>query len=344
MKVLVAMSGGVDSAVSAFLLRKQGYEVVGVHFKMEDDLFFSRYSLNHKVCCSPDDTSDAIKIAKKIDIPIKIIDLKAEFRERIIKDFIKDYQMGITPNPCAWCNKKMKFWALEKIGKEFGIELFATGHYAFVKGGKIYMGSDTKKDQSYFLSLLTKDILKKLILPVGEMKKEEVRKIAIENELLVGTKPDSQDICFIPDGNLKKFFENEGIPIRSGPVKDIHGNIIGTHEGYQIYARGQRKGVGIAAGKRVYVIGVDPATNTVIVGDKSDLVKESIKIDDLNLLYDVSKPFDCMCKLRSTGPLIRCRLDPVEKSVLFYESAIPVAGQVIAFYKEKELIGGAIQM
>ncbi len=338
------MSGGVDSAVSAFLLKKKGYEVVGVHFKMEDDLFFSRYPLNHKVCCSPDDTSDAIKIAKKIDIPIKIIDLKNEFRERIIKDFIKGYQMGITPNPCVWCNKKMKFWALERIGKDLGIELFATGHYALVRDGRIYIGSDPKKDQSYFLSLLEKGILNKIILPVGEMKKEEVRKIAIENDLVVGTKPDSQDICFIPDGNLKNFFENEGISVRPGPITDIHGNIIGTHEGYQIYARGQRKGVGVVAGKRIYVVGVDPTTNTVIVGDKNDLVKEKIRIEDLNLLYDMHKPFDCKCKLRSTGQLIRCRLDPEEKTVSFYESAIPVAGQVIAFYKEEELIGGAIQI
>lgn len=344
MKVLVAMSGGVDSAVSAFLLKSSGYDVVGVHFKMEDDQFFSQYMLTHKVCCSPDDTMDAIKIAKKIDIPLKIMNLKSEFNERIIKDFIKGYQLGITPNPCAWCNKRMKFWALENMGKALGIDLFATGHYAFVQNGKIFMGSDKKKDQSYFLSLLDKHILKKLVLPVGQMKKEEVRKIAIENDLIVGSKPDSQDICFIPDGNLKKFFENQGLTVRSGPVLDMEGHMIGQHEGYQIYAIGQRKGIGIATGKRSYVVRIDSTTNTVVLGSKDDLIKDQIKVNDLNLFHDVDESFDCMCKLRSTSPLIKCRLNPKDGKVFFYEPAIPVPGQIIAFYKDKELLGGGVQM
>ncbi|MGC8544528.1 MAG: tRNA 2-thiouridine(34) synthase MnmA [Athalassotoga sp.] len=342
MKVLVAMSGGVDSAVSAFLLKKAGYDVVGIHFKMEDDLFFSKYDLKKKVCCSPDDTMDALKISKKIGIPLDVVDLKKEFRERIIQAFLDGYKAGITPNPCAWCNKKMKFWALEVFGDKMGSDRWATGHYAIVKAGKVFMANEIKKDQSYFLSLVEKKLFDRLILPVGEMQKADVRQIAIKNDLIVGAKPDSQDVCFIPDGDLGNFFRSNGVDLRAGPVMDVDGKVIGQHEGYQMYAVGQRKGIGIATGEKVYVVDVDPLKNTIKVGKKSDLFKNHSYVKDLNLFVDKSYLLDCECKVRSTSPLVKCSFDPETAIVHFYEPVVPVPGQIIAFYKDKELLGGGV--
>lgn len=344
MKVLVAMSGGVDSAVSAFLLKQKGYEVVGIHFKMEDDLFFSKYELKHKVCCSPDDTTDALKISRKLGIALEIVDLKDEFKERIIKEFLDGYRSGITPNPCAWCNRRMKFWALEEFGKKMKTDKWATGHYAMVKDGKIFMASEFKKDQSYFLSLVEKRLFDKLILPVGEMKKSDVRQIAIENDLVVGTKPDSQDVCFVPDGNLNNFFRANGVDLRPGPVVDMNGKTIGRHEGYQMYAVGQRKGIGIAVGERVYVVNIDPAVNTITVGNRNDLLKSNVKVMNLNLLSEESNLHECECKVRSTAPLVRCTFDIKKGIVNFMEPVIPVPGQIIAFYKNKELLGGGVMV
>ncbi len=342
MKVLVAMSGGVDSAVSAFLLKEAGYDVVGIHFKMEDDLFFSNYELKRKVCCSPDDTMDALKISKKLGIHLEIVDLKKEFRERIIKPFLDGYRSGITPNPCAWCNKNMKFWALKTFGERMGAEMWATGHYAIVKDGKVYMANETKKDQSYFLSLVEKDLFNKLILPVGSMKKADVRQIAIKNDLIVGTKPDSQDVCFIPDGDLGNFFRSNGVDLHQGPIVNMEDQIIGHHDGYQMYAIGQRKGVGVATGEKVYVVDVNPVENKIKVGKKSDLFKTYSHVRDLNLFYDISSLLDCECKVRSTSPLVKCTFDPNSGIVNFKEPVVPVPGQIIAFYKNKELLGGGV--
>ncbi len=342
MKIVVGMSGGVDSAVSAYLLKQMGYEVVGVHFKMENDTFFSKYDLKHKVCCSPDDTIDAMKSAKKIGIDLHIIDLKDRFRDEIIKKFIRDYNDGVTPNPCAWCNRKMKFYALEKIAKEIGANGWATGHYAIAKNGKLFMASDQKKDQSYFLALVKNILLKNLILPVGELLKPQVRSIAASNDLIVATKPDSQDVCFIPDGDLGAFFRSEGVDVKTGPVVTKDGEYIGDHSGYQLYAIGQRKGVGIATGERMYVIKVEPENNTVIVGTKADLLKTKAVFKDLNLMDEFSNFFDCECKVRSTAPLVRCTVNLSQNTVEFSEPVIPVPGQIIAFYKNKQLIGGAV--
>lgn len=344
MKVLVAMSGGVDSAVSAFLLKKKGYEVVGIHFKMEDDPFFSKYELKHKVCCSPDDTIDALKISKKLAIPLEVVDLKDEFKERIIKEFLDGYRSGITPNPCVWCNRRMKFWALEEFGKKMKADKWATGHYATVKDGKIFMANEFKKDQSYFLSLVEKRLFYKLILPVGEMQKSDVRQIAIENDLIVGTKPDSQDVCFVPDGNLGNFFRTNGVDLHTGPVVNMDGKIVGQHEGYQMYAIGQRKGLGIAIGEKAYIVKIDPSKNTIVIGSKNDLFKSSVKVTNLNLLSEQSNLYDCECKVRSTSPLVKCRFNPENGIVNFDEPVIPVPGQIIAFYKNKTLLGGGVMM
>ena len=341
MKVAVAMSGGVDSAVTAWLLKQRGYKVVGVHFKTEPDIFFSQYKLIHKVCCSPDDTRDVKKIAQKLDVELHVIDIHKEFRKEIIEDFIKGYQHGLTPNPCVECNRKIKFFYLKKFADKIGAELYATGHYARIDNGRLLVAKDEKKDQSYFLALVQKEILKGLLLPVGEYKKEEVRKIAQDNDLVVSSKPDSQDVCFIPDGDMRTFFKKSGVPLKKGKIVDTSGKVIGEHEGYQLYTIGQRKGLGVAVGERVYVVDIIASKNIVVVGEKEELYKNSTQVVDVNLQVDLPEELDCECKVRSTAKKVPCHVKFGERTVVnFSEKVLPVPGQLLAFYDGKYLLGG----
>lgn len=345
MKVVVAMSGGVDSAVSALILKSNGYEVIGVHFKTERDTFFSNFVLTHKVCCSPDDTADAKKIAKKLGIEMRIIDLHDEFKRNVISKFVNGYVNGITPNPCALCNREIKFSVLRKIANETNSDFWATGHYSRVESGKIKVAFDRKKDQSYFLSLIKKEDMKGLILPIGSLSKNKVRLIAKLNNLENSSKPDSQDVCFIPDGDLKKFFNSQHVELSPGPIITTNGEVIGEHSGYQLYAIGQRKGLGLAAGHRVYVVDIDPTKNAVIVGEREELFKDRVFVRKVNLLEDLPSKIECECKVRSTAKAIPCRVnfgDPTE--VHFFEPVIPAPGQIAAFYKGEFLLGGGIMV
>jgi tRNA-specific 2-thiouridylase len=346
MRVAVAMSGGVDSAVAAFLLKKRGYEIVGVHFKTEPDVFFSRYKLTHKVCCSPDDTSDVKKIAKKLGVELQIIDVHKEFEKEIIMDFIEGYRQGLTPNPCVKCNRKIKFLYLLKFAQRVNASLWATGHHARIKDGRILVANDAKKDQSYFLALVQKEVLKGLLLPIGEYQKEDVRKIAEENDLIVSSKPDSQDVCFIPDGDMKSFFEEHNIPLKRGLVLDTNGNVVGEHNGYQLYTIGQRKGIGVAMGERVYVVDIIPSKNVIVVGKKEELYKKSVEVVEMNLQMDQSNEIDCECKVRSTAKKVPCHVkfgkDGKRSDVEFSQPVLPVPGQLLALYDGEYLLGGGI--
>lgn len=345
MRVVVAMSGGVDSAVSALILKSKGYEVVGVHFKTERDIFFSKFTLTHKVCCSPDDTADAKKIAQKLGIEMRIIDLHNEFERNVISKFVKGYVNGITPNPCALCNREIKFSTLRKVANETNSDFWATGHYSRVENGKIRVALDRKKDQSYFLALVKKEDVERLILPIGSFSKNEVRSIADLNKLEISSKPDSQDVCFIPDGNLKNFFSSQHIKLSPGPVITTNGEVIGEHSGYQLYAVGQRKGLGLATGHRVYVVDVDPTKNAVIVGEHKELFKDKILVRKVNLFKDLPNKIECECKIRSTAKTIPCRVkfgNPTEVHLL--EPVIPAPGQIAAFYDGECLLGGGVMV
>ncbi|WP_456400696.1 tRNA 2-thiouridine(34) synthase MnmA [Mesoaciditoga sp.] len=335
MKVLVAMSGGVDSAVTAFLLKEKGYEVVGVHFKME------------KVRCSSDDISDVKKIAKKLNIELHIVDLHKEFEKEIIDDFIKGYKLGLTPNPCVKCNKRIKFFYLAKYARIIGASLWATGHYARIDKDGILVAKDIKKDQSYFLALVQKKLLKGLLLPMGECSnKDDVRKIAEKNDLIVSSKPDSQDVCFIPDGNMKLFFESRKISVKKGPVLNTSGEVIGWHNGYQLYTIGQRKGLGIATGRRVYVVDIIPSKNAIIVGEKEKLYKKEAMVMQMNFFKKMPDEFDCECKVRSTAKRVPCHVKILENGkesvVEFSREVLPVPGQLLALYDGERLLGGGI--
>ena len=347
MKILVAMSGGVDSAVTAFLLKEKGYEVVGVHFKLGSSS--TRYKSAQKACCNQNDMSDVKRIAKKLNIELRIVDLHQEFEKEIIHDFIKGYELGVTPNPCVKCNRKIKFFYLAKYANAIGASLWATGHYARIDEDGILVAKDTKKDQSYFLALVQKELLKGLILPMGEYSnKDDVRKIAEKNDLIVSSKPDSQDVCFIPDGNIKSFFESRKIAVKKGPVLNTNGETIGWHNGYQLYTLGQRRGLGIATGSRVYVVDIIPSKNAIVVGERGKLYKKEAMVMQMNFFKKMPDKFDCECKVRSTAKKVPCHVKIFEngkKSIVeFSREVLPVPGQLLAFYDGDRLLGGGIMV
>ncbi len=343
MRVVVAMSGGVDSAVSALLLKLRGYEVIGIHFKTEEDTFFSKFKLTHKVCCSPDDTMDARKITKKLGIELHILDVHEEFKREVISEFVKGYEMGLTPNPCVICNRKIKFSMLRNFSKRVNAKIWATGHYSRVKNGRIMVAIDGRKDQSYFLALVKKSDVTGLILPIGELDKNKVREIAKKNGLEVSSKPDSQDVCFVPDGKLGNFFSSQGEKLSPGLVVDAEGKAIGKHIGYQLYTVGQRKGLGIATGKKAYVVDINSKTNIITVGGKNELFKSYTELVSTNFLIDLPNEFECECKIRSTAPRVRCHVEVGEVvKVRFSKPVIPVPGQIVAFYDGEYLLGGGV--
>ena len=265
-KCIIAMSGGVDSSVAAFLMKEKGYECIGATMKLYDneEIGISR----EKTCCSLDDIEDARAVARRLSMPYYVFNFKDEFEEKVINKFIRTYENGGTPNPCIDCNRYLKFEKLFQRMNELGFDYVVTGHYAIVeeKDGWFYLkkGSDDTKDQSYVLYSLTQNQLAHIQFPLGEYSKTEIRKIAEEQHFLNARKRDSQDICFVPDGDYAKFIEGYlGKTYPDGDFVDINGNVIGRHHGIIRYTNGQRKGLGVAFGKPMYVADKDIEKNTV---------------------------------------------------------------------------------
>ncbi|MCI9666162.1 MAG: tRNA 2-thiouridine(34) synthase MnmA [Angelakisella sp.] len=285
-KVLVGMSGGVDSSVAAWLLQRQGYEVIGATMKLwEEETGDSR-------CCGLDDVNDARMVCHALGIPHYVLNCKAPFRREVVEPFIAEYRQGRTPNPCILCNRHLKFDAFLRRALEIGCDYIATGHYARVmrelKTGRhlLCQGKDPKKDQSYVLYTVTQGVLSHLLLPCGEYTKEEIRRFAAESGLPVAKKPDSQDICFVPDGDYAAFirrYTGEAQP--EGWFVDREGNPLGKHRGIGCYTIGQRKGLGIALGRPMFVQAIDPEKNTVtLVEDESLLYSRQVIAGDVNFL------------------------------------------------------------
>ena len=281
-KVLLGMSGGVDSSVSALLLKQMGYEVIGTTLEL-----FRAGS-----CCDQNTYMDAKNICNNLGIPHFIFYYQKEFKEYVINDFIDCYSKCKTPNPCIECNKYMKFGLMYEKAKEIGCKYIATGHYAKTEYSKEYdrwvlkKSNAGKKDQSYVLWSIPKELIEFCIFPLSDFEsKDEIRKIAKENNLKVASKPDSEDICFVPDGNYKKFLENNSdIRPKKGNIVNSKGEILGTHTGLYNYTIGQRKGLGIAYKVPLFVLGFNPSKNEVIVGEESELYKKEIEVTDVNLL------------------------------------------------------------
>ena len=352
--VVVAMSGGVDSSTVAGMMKKEGYNVIGVTLKLYNE---SKEVAKSKQCCSGQDIMDAKRVAHKLDIQHKVFYYQNKFKKGVIDNFVESYLKGETPIPCVQCNKTVKFKDLFDEAKNLNADALITGHY--VKSITInnrthmYRAVDTNRDQSYFLFNTTREQLNYLRFPLGKMLKSETREIANNLNLNVANKPDSQDICFVPNGNYVSVIEKfRPDAFKKGNIKNMDGKIIGVHDGIVNFTIGQRRGIKISAKKPLYVVDINPDTNEVIVGVKNELIKKDIYLKDLNLLVD-EKEFndEIYVKVRSTGKLIKSKLDLKREkvSIKLLEDEYGISpGQACVFYSkdkygEKVLGGGWIK-
>ena len=346
-KALIAMSGGVDSGVAAYFMKKEGFECVGATMKLydNDDAFIGR----EQTCCTADDIIDAKNVASKLGIPHYVFNFKGEFEEKVIKNFVETYENGGTPNPCIVCNRYLKFEKLMQRMYELGLDYVVTGHYARIveKDGRYYLkkGKDLSKDQSYVLYNLTQKQLSHTLFPLGEYSKDEIREIAEREGFLNANKKDSQDICFIPDGDYYSFIKKyRGRDYEEGNFIDKDGNVLGKHSGIIKYTIGQRKGLGLSAGHPVYVIDKNLENNTVTVGDNEDLFTKSLEAEDFNWI--IEKPeteIKCKaktrynmteqpCTVRVNGEKLTVEFDSPQRAI--------TKGQAVVLYDGDCVLGG----
>lgn len=346
-KAIIAMSGGVDSSVAAFFIKQMGYECIGATMKLydNDDIGVSR----EKTCCSLDDIEDARSVATRLGMPYYVFNFKDEFEQKVIDKFIKTYELGGTPNPCIDCNRHLKFEKLMQRMKELQYDYVVTGHYADIeyKDGRYYLkkGVDLSKDQSYVLYSMTQEQLAHTLFPLGKYSKSEIRKIAEENGFINARKRDSQDICFVPDGDYAKFIEgHNGKNYPKGKFVDTEGNVLGEHNGIIRYTIGQRKGLGLAAGKPVYVVSKNIEENTVVVGSNEDLMTTTVFADDFNWIApQPDGKIKCAAKTRYNMTEQPCSAW-VEGDRVVVEFDNPIravtAGQAVVLYDGSYVLGG----
>lgn len=355
-RVLLGMSGGVDSSVSAIILKEQGYEVIGATMKLWED------KNNPEVesgCCSFSAVNDAKRVCDQLGIPHYTLNCEDEFKTHVIDNFINCYKNAGTPNPCVECNKYLKFGAFYRKALELECDYIATGHYAKTEFSDKYnqyvlkMSDEKAKDQSYFLYGIPKEVLPKMLFPLKNMSsKEDVRKIARENNLQVADKKDSQEICFIPDNDYGKFLEQnlEKLPPKGDIVLEGSNEILGKHKGLIYYTIGQRKGLGIAYKEPLYVIKLDAKNNKVIVGTENQLYNTTLKANNVNILLniDLNKPINVKAKIRYRSKPAEAILELDEKGIATLNFKEPqraiTIGQSVVFYIDEDIVlgGGTI--
>lgn len=338
-KVYVGMSGGVDSSVTAALLKQQGYDVTGIYMKNWSQ------DLPGFVCPWKEDFQDAKRVAVQLGIDFKMYDFEKEYRQKVVDYMVGEYQAGRTPNPDIMCNQEVKFKLFLEAALEDGADLIATGHYARIEGGQLFAGVDRQKDQTYFLYRVTEDALRKSLMPIGEMEKSEVRKIATKLQLATAQKKDSQGICFVGKVGIKEFLLHELGPQPAGPIVDQHGKTIGEHDGAIFYTIGQRHGLNVGGGLPYYVSRKDMKTNTIYVTtnlDDDNLWTKEVELQDTHWINQAPiETQEYQARLRYRGPLVPCRLTG-SKLILSEAQRGIAAGQSAVIYDGDRVLGGGI--
>ena len=346
-RVVVAMSGGVDSSVAAYLLTTQGYEVLGVTMRLwsaEDDSISS----THQGCCSIDDIEDARMVCQQLGIPHYVLNVEQEFKSHVIGYFLQQYQNGRTPHPCIACNDKIKFDFLLRRSLAWDANFIATGHYArinFEQGKyRLSRGIDSSKDQSYVLFGLGQEQLSRILLPIGDFDKNSIRKFAEEAGLHLANKADSQEICFIPQGTYHDFVNahSESLP---GDLVDKYGKVLGRHPGVGHYTIGQRRGLGLASGERMFVTNIEPVSRQVVVGPEDDLFQTGVFVESVNYVTDEipAHPVRIHAQIRYNSKAKPALLMPSEDGaeIWFEEPQKAITpGQAAVFYADEQVLGG----
>ena len=334
MKIALLMSGGIDSSYSAYLLKQKGHEVIGIYLKLHDDE--KKHAIN---------IANIKKVSQHLGIETHIIDAKALFKEHVYDYFVRSYEQGLTPNPCAFCNPRMKFgFAFEKA-MEMGCEKIATGHYARVKEGHIQEAFDMSKDQSYFLFGLKKEVIEKILFPLGGMKKEDIKPVALEKLPWLGTLEsykESQEICFVTDTYIEILKQHLNVD-QKGVVKDTSGNVIGEHKGYMHYTIGKRKGLTInGAHDPHFVVGIDAKTNTVVAGTKEELLQKRVVAQNFSLPTDFKEgTYGVKVRYRSPQSKAHVKIEG-DKIIAELESGVYglASGQALVVYQDDLVLGG----
>jgi len=343
-RVVVAMSGGVDSSVAAALLKQQGYEVIGICMKLWEQ------TNGEGRCCSIEDIHDARRVASQLNIPFYVINFQEEFQQLVVSYFTEEYLRGRTPNPCIPCNKEIKFRLLLDKAQKLDACFIATGHYAIIENDdgryRLFRGIDRGKDQSYFLFNLTQEQLSHILLPLGHFKKAEIRKMAEQMKLKVAMKKESQEICFISAGNYQTFIEKR-VPaerIRKGEIVDVKGRVLGHHRGLHAYTIGQRRGLGISAPNPLYVIGFNVDKARLIVGEEKDLFSRGLIAENVHWIHGRDFSENIYVKIRYRHPEVKATIFEEGDDSVRVEFSSPqravTPGQAVVFFRENEVLGG----
>ncbi len=352
-RVLVAMSGGVDSSVAAALLREQGYDVVGVAMRLAPEPSVP-VAKRRGTCCSHDDFEDACRVAGRMNFPFYVIDLRADFAARVVDNFVSEYLGGRTPNPCVMCNREIKFDRLWSRARALNAEYVATGHYARIERGSdgmfhLLRAADDSKDQSYFLFTLGQDELARTIFPLGEMTKTEVRARARALGLATADKPESQEICFVPDGDYASFVERRSDParLRPGSIIDGGGKRLADHAGVHRFTVGQRRGLGVASGERLYVREIRAELGEVVAGRReelasSGLIANRVSLVDGSIASGGELSVEVKIRYRHRSIPATMRVDSLRRAEIRFASGGPAVtpGQACVFYRGEEVLGG----